>query len=182
MSKTNGGHPGADEELSARDEERSPGGEERPVGSEERSADDAERARTMLRQLRRVHALDIGRDMVVAAFNYSYPKLGLSDETRSVRHLGDVRLSIELVRAVLGVLEREHLDEVADLRDALAQMQLAYAHAVQLANAERAGAEGGGVEGTAATEADDRPAPGAAASDAPPQDAAPGDDGPAGES
>jgi len=85
-----------------------------------------------------VHALDIGRDMVIAAVNYSYPKLGLSDETRPVRDLDDVRLSIELIRAILEVLDREHKPKTTDLHDTLAQMQLAYAHAVQLAGAEMA--------------------------------------------
>ena len=110
---------------------------------------DEERAKAMLEQLKGVHAVDIGRDMVIAAVNFSYPKLGLSDETRGVRDLNDVRVSIELIRAILEVLEREHAGEkTSDLHDTLAQMQLAYAHAVQLANAERA----------AAGEAD-RPAP-----------------------
>lgn len=106
----------------------------------DRVVGDEERARAMLAQLKSVHAIDVGRDMVIAAVNYSYPKLGLSDETRPVRDLGDVRLSIELVRAILEVLDREHAGSTADLHDTLAQMQLAYAHAVQLANAERAAA------------------------------------------
>jgi len=105
----------------------------------ERVVSDEQRARAMLEQLKSVHAADIGRDMVIAAVNYSYPKLGLSDETHAVRDLGDVRVSIELVRAILEVLEREAGGQgTSDLHDTLAQMQLAYAHAVQLANAERA--------------------------------------------
>ena len=104
-----------------------------------RVVSDEQRARAMLEQLRSVHAADIGRDMVIAAVNYSYPKLGLSDETRAVRDLGDVRVSIELVRAILEVIDRESgAQAYSDLHDTLAQMQLAYAHAVQLANAERA--------------------------------------------
>ncbi len=96
---------------------------------------DEERARALLEQLKSVHALDIGRDMVIAAVNFSYPKLGLSDETKAVRDLGDVRLSIELIRAILEVLDREASGKTGDLHDTLAQMQLSYAHAVQLANA-----------------------------------------------
>ncbi len=108
-----------------------------------RMVSDEERARALLEQLKGVHAVDIGRDMVIAAVNFSYPKLGLSDETHAVRDLNDVRVSIELIRAILEVLEREHAAErTSDLRDTLAQMQLAYAHAVQLANAERAAAAG----------------------------------------
>ena len=107
-------------------------------GGQDRVVGDEERARALLEQLKSVHALDVGRDMVIAAVNYSYPKLGLNDETRPVRDLDDVRLSIELVRAILEVLDRDHSSRTADLHDTLAQMQLAYAHAVQLANAERA--------------------------------------------
>jgi hypothetical protein len=106
-----------------------------------RVVSDEERARALLEQLKSVHALDVGRDMVIAAVNFSYPKLGLSDETKAVRDLGDVRLSIELIRAILEVLDRESGDKTGDLHDTLAQMQLAYAHAVQLANAERAARE-----------------------------------------
>jgi hypothetical protein len=106
---------------------------------QERVIPDEERARELLEQLKSVHAVDIARDMAIAAVNFSYPKLGLSDETRAVRDLNDVRVSIELIRAVLDVLDREHGGETtSDLHDTLAQMQLAYAHAVQLANAERA--------------------------------------------
>jgi hypothetical protein len=130
---------------------------------------DEERAKAMLEQLKGVHAVDIGRDMVIAAVNFSYPKLGLSDETRGVRDLNDVRVSIELIRAILEVLEREHAGEkTSDLHDTLAQMQLAYAHAVQLANAERA----------AAGEAD-RSTPDAPAADV--SDAAAGEAAPAAE-
>jgi hypothetical protein len=117
-----------------------------------RVVSDEERAKAMLEQLKGVHAVDIGRDMVIATVNFSYPKLGLSDETRPVRDLDDVRVSIELVRAILEVLEREHAGEkTSDLHDTLAQMQLAYAHAVQLANAERAA--------SAAPEPQSEPAP-----------------------
>ncbi len=108
---------------------------------QERVIPDEERARALLEQLKSVHAVDVGRDMVIAAVNFSYPKLGLSDETRAVRDLADVRLSIELIRAILEVLDREHGGAAtSDLHDTLAQMQLAYAHAVQLASAERAAA------------------------------------------
>ena len=108
-----------------------------------RVVSDEERAKALLEQLKGVHAVDIARDMVIATVNFSYPKLGLSDETRPVRDLDDVRVSIELIRAILEVLEREHAGEkTSDLHDTLAQMQLAYAHAVQLANAERAAGAG----------------------------------------
>jgi hypothetical protein len=126
-----------------------------------RVVSDEERARALLEQLKGLHAVDIARDMVIAAVNFSYPKLGLSDETRAVRDLDDVRVSIELIRAVLDVLDREHGGQgTSDLHDTLAQMQLAYGHAVQLANAERAAATGESERPAA----DERPAESAAAS------------------
>ncbi len=127
---------------------------------QQRVVPDAERARALLEQLKSVHAVDVGRDMVVAAVNFSYPKLGLSDETREVRDLGDVRLSIELIRAILDVLDREHRGAgTSDLHDTLAQMQLAYAHAVQLANAERAAAQGAPASGGEASAGEAAAAP-----------------------
>jgi hypothetical protein len=118
-----------------------------------RVVSDEERAKAMLEQLKGVHAVDMARDMVIATVNFSYPKLGLSDETRPVRDLDDVRVSIELIRAILEVLEREHAGEkTSDLHDTLAQMQLAYAHAVQLANAPATAA-------TPAPEPESEPAP-----------------------
>jgi hypothetical protein len=144
---------------------------------QERVIPDEERARALLEQLKSVHAVDVGRDMVVAAVNFSYPKLGLSDETREVRDLGDVRLSIELIRAILEVLDREQGGAgTSDLHDTLAQMQLAYAHAVQLANAERAAQEtpasGAEAAGEAAAEPAGEPADAEPAAEAPGEAAA----------
>jgi len=101
-----------------------------------------ERTRQILEQLKSVHAFDLAYEAMVGLVNFGSQKMGLLEETREVRDLDDARLSIELVRAILEVLEREQGDErTRGLHDALAQMQLAYAHAVQLANAERAAQE-----------------------------------------
>ena len=116
---------------------------------------DEERARAALRQLRGVHAFDLAHETVVGLLSFGTQKMGLIEETREIRDLEDARVSVELVRGILDVLERETGDDRAHgLRDALAQMQLAYAHAVQLARAER----------DAAGEA---PAPAQASGDAP---------------
>lgn len=131
-----------------------------------RTPTDEERARAMLDQLKSVHALDVARDVVLALVNFSSPKLGLSEETRDVRDLADVRVSIELIRATLEVVDRELGEARArDLHDALAQLQLAYAHAVQLDGAEKAAAAEAGVtaaetaaEPATATPPDESPA------------------------
>jgi hypothetical protein len=128
----------------------------------QRAPTDEDRARALLEQLSGVHAVDVARDMALGLVNFSSTKLGLSDETRPVRDLDDVRLSIELLRAVVAVLDGESAGGgTHDLHDALAQLQLAYAHAVQLVSAERAAeaeeaetatAAAGPGQATAATE------------------------------
>jgi hypothetical protein len=125
-----------------------------------RVVSDEERARAVLEQLKSVHAFDLAYEMMVGLVSFGYQKMGLADETRPVRDLSDARVSIELLRALLGVVEREEGDERASgIRDTLAQMQLAFAHAVQLANAEQAAAAAEEA-GEAATDApaEDEPA------------------------
>jgi hypothetical protein len=113
-----------------------------------RVVSDQERARAVLEQLKSVHAFDLAYEMMVGLVSFGYQKMGLADETRPVRDLSDARLSIELLRAMLDVVEREQGEErTSGLRDTLAQMQLAFAHAVQLANAEQAAAEEAAAEG-----------------------------------
>jgi hypothetical protein len=125
-----------------------------------RVVSDEERARAVLEQLKSVHAFDLAYEMMVGLVSFGYQKMGLADETRPVRDLSDARVSIELLRALLEVIEREEGDERASgIRDTLAQMQLAFAHAVQLANAEQAAAAAEEA-GEAATDApaEDEPA------------------------
>src|SRR5450759_2632689 len=60
--------------------------------------------------------------------------MGLTDQTSELRDLDDARLTIELLRANLEVVEREQgEDRTRDVRSTLAQMQLGYAQAVHLA-------------------------------------------------
>jgi hypothetical protein len=148
---------------------------------------DQERARAVLEQLKSVHAFDLAYEMMVGLVSFGYQKMGLADETRPVRDLSDARLSIELLRAMLDVVEREQGEEpTSGLRDTLAQMQLAFAHAVQLANAEQAAAEEAAAEGEGGAPAPaeaDAGAPAesdaAAPADAAPASAAPADAAPA---
>jgi hypothetical protein len=95
---------------------------------------DEERARALRDQLKSVHAFDLAYEMAISLVSFGYQKMGLTDETRELRDLDDARLAIELLRADVGVLERERGEgEVRDLRSTLAQMQLSYARAVQAA-------------------------------------------------
>jgi hypothetical protein len=123
---------------------------------------DEERARQILEQLKSVHTFDLAYETMVGLVNFGSQKMGLLEETREVRDLPDARLSIELVRAILEVIEREQgPDRTRGLHDALAQMQLAYAHAVQLDSAERDAAreraQGAGDAGAEAAAGDAAP-------------------------
>jgi hypothetical protein len=129
---------------------------------------DDERARQILEQLKNVHTFDLAYETMVGLVNFGSQKMGLLEETREVRDLADARLSIELVRAILEVVEREQgADRTRGLHDALAQMQLAYAHAVQLDSAERDAARetARGAGGTVAEAAAGEAAPQADAQD-----------------
>ena len=131
---------------------------------------DEERARAIREQLRSLHAFDLAYEMMISLVSFGYQKMGLTDETRELRDLGDARLAIELLRANLEVVEREQgEDRTRDVRSTLAQMQLGYAQAVQLAGAAAAAARP-----PAAKPAAEEPAPsGPAATKAAPKKAPP---------
>jgi hypothetical protein len=104
-----------------------------------------ERARALREQLKALHAADLGYEMALSLVSFGSQKLGLTDDTAELRDLDDARLSIELLRALLDVLERQGAGAPAgELRETLAQLQLGYAHAVQLAAPAEA-ASGGDV-------------------------------------
>jgi hypothetical protein len=95
---------------------------------------DEERARALREQLKSLHAFDLAYDMMEGLVTFGYQKMGLTDATSELRDLGDARLTIELLRANLEVVERElGEDHTLALHSTLAQMQLAYAQAVHLA-------------------------------------------------
>ena len=95
---------------------------------------DEERARAIRQQLKSLHAFDLAYEMMISLVSFGYQKMGLTDETSELRDLGDARLAIELLRANLEVVEREQGEgRTRDVRSTLAQMQLGYAQAVQLA-------------------------------------------------
>jgi hypothetical protein len=97
---------------------------------------DEERARAVREQFKTLHAFDLAYEMMISLVSFGYQKMGLTDETRELRDLGDARLTIELLRANLEVVEREQGEErTRDVRSTLAQMQLGYAQAVHLAGA-----------------------------------------------
>ena len=89
-----------------------------PSEEELRAAYEAE-----LKQLRVEHVL---LDNVVALANLGMRRTGLAPGTEGERDPAQVRLAIEAIRAMLPLLEQAAPDQVAAIRDAVSQLQLAY--------------------------------------------------------
>jgi hypothetical protein len=136
------------------------GGQGRPPSEEElRAAYEAE--------LKRLRVEDVVLQTVVSLLNLGGRKAGLVPGTEDERDLEQVRLAIEGVRALLPLVEPQLGADAAQLRDALSQLQLAYA---QLGGAGGGGGPAGEGEG-----------PGGGQGGAPqePPGQKPGDSGPA---
>lgn len=93
-----------------------------------------------LRQLRVEHVL---LDTVVTLVNLGMRRSGLVQGTESERDPGQVQLAIEAVRAHMPLLERVAPEQIGAIRDALAQLQLAY---VQIGGAPSGSPVPGGAE------------------------------------
>jgi len=131
--------------ASPREPEGAPTGEEAAAGDAGGGGADDERLRQAIDELRRLRVEDLALDMAVSLVTVGYQKLGLTGQTRELRDLDGARLSIELLRACLDVLERERgAAGLGDLRATLSAMQLNYVRAV---DDERAGAATTGEQG-----------------------------------
>jgi hypothetical protein len=96
-------------------------------------------------ELRRITVRDVLLQTVVSLVNLSGQRLGLAEGTRDLRDLGQVRTGIEAVRALLPLLEEEEPEQVKPIRDALTQLQMAYAR--EVGAGEGPPSEGGGEAG-----------------------------------
>jgi hypothetical protein len=117
-------------------------GEEMP--NEEMPSEEEIRAR-LEEELKKISVRDVLLQSAVTLVNLGGQRLGLSPTSRDARNLEESRIAIEALRALVPLLEEQNAEEVRPLRDALAQLQMAYAHEVQSAGAEGdTDAEGGG--------------------------------------
>jgi hypothetical protein len=105
---------------------------DQPTEEELRAAYEAE--------IKKIRVEQILLDQVVSLINLGMRRTGLSPGTEDERDLGQVRLSIEAVRALLPVIEHVAPPQAAPIRDALSQLQMAF---VRLGGAGEAGAPGG---------------------------------------
>jgi hypothetical protein len=109
----------------------------------EHMSDEEMRAR-LEEELRRITVHDVLLQTVVTLVNLGGQRLGLTADTEEMRDLDQARVAIEGVRSLLPLLEERHAEQVRPIRDALSQLQMAYA---QVAREAQAGAPAGGPEG-----------------------------------
>jgi len=92
-------------------------------------------------EIKKIRIEQILLDQIVSLVNLGMRRTGLAPGTEDERDLGQVRLSIEAVRALLPLIEQVAPQQAAPIRDALSQMQMAF---VRLGGTvEGAGAPGG---------------------------------------
>ena len=91
---------------------------DQPTEEELRAAYEAE--------IKKIRVEQILLDQVVSLINLGMRRTGLSPGTEDERDLGQVRLSIEAVRALLPLIELSAPPQAAPIRDALSQLQMAF--------------------------------------------------------
>jgi hypothetical protein len=90
-------------------------------------------------ELKRITVRNILIQTVVTLVNLGGQRLGSSEATRDVRDLAQTRMAIDAVRALLPLLETtdEDAEQMRPVRDALAQLQIAYARELGATPADR---------------------------------------------
>jgi hypothetical protein len=81
----------------------------------------------MEEQLRQLRVEDVLVQTIVTLVNLGGRRAGLAPGTEDERDPEQLRLAIEGARALLGVIESELGPDAAAIRDALSQLQMAYA-------------------------------------------------------
>jgi hypothetical protein len=92
-------------------------------------------------EMRRVTVDDVLLQSAVSLVNLGGRKAGLAPGTEGERDLVQVQAAIDGVSALLPVLEARGREEVKPIRDALSQLQLAYARLAEGAAAQPPSAE-----------------------------------------
>jgi len=91
-------------------------------------------------ELKRVRVEQVVTEATVSILNVAVLRAGLVPGSEGERDLGQTRLGIEAVRALLPLVEQVLGGEQArPIRDALSQLQMAYVQAVQAGSSDEAG-------------------------------------------
>jgi hypothetical protein len=137
-----------------------------PVSEEElRAAYEAE--------IKKIRVDQVLLENVVTLVNLGMRRTGMSPGTEEERDLGQVRITIESIRALLPIIEQSAAQQAGPIRDALSQLQLAF---VRLGGAPAPQGAAAGATGEA-DPAGGSPAGSGEASQPPPPK--PGEPGPA---
>lgn len=110
-------------------------------------------------QLSRVSSVEMAMQASVSLLAVGGRRLGLAPGSEGQRDLEQVRDAIDAVRGLMPVLERRLARELGPLRDALSQLQMAYAQEAQRAAARSPGASGGEQAGAPETGVSGEPPP-----------------------
>jgi hypothetical protein len=94
---------------------------------QERQPTEEELRAALEEEMRRVTVDDVLLQSAVSLVNLGGRKAGLAPGTEGERDVGQVQAAIEGVSALLPVLEARGREEVKPIRDALSQLQMAYA-------------------------------------------------------
>jgi hypothetical protein len=95
-------------------------------GGHEHMSEEEMRAR-LEEELRRITVQDVLLQTVVSLVNLGGQRLGMTPDTEEMRDLDQARMAIEGVRALLPLLEERDAEQMRPVRDALSQLQMAYA-------------------------------------------------------
>jgi hypothetical protein len=82
-------------------------------------------------EMKRITVDDLLVQSVVSLVNLAGRRAGLAPGTEDERDLGQLKSAIEAVSALLPLLERDNPEAVRPIRDALSQLQMAYARESQ---------------------------------------------------
>jgi len=90
-------------------------------------------------ELKRISVSDVVVQTAVSLINLAGRRLGLAEGAQDERDLEQVRDAIDAARGLMPVLERRAGPDLGPLRDALSQLQMAYAREAQSASGQQAG-------------------------------------------
>jgi hypothetical protein len=109
-------------------------------------------------EIKRVRVEHVLLENVVTMVNLGMRRTGLMPGTEDEADLGQVQLAIDSVRALMPQIEQIAPQQVAPLRDAVSQLQMAFVQAQGGAPGDTAGAPDGGTQAHAEAPAESQAA------------------------
>lgn len=105
--------------------------------NEPREPTEEEMRAALEEELKRVRVEQVVTEATVSILNVSVLRAGLVPGSEGERDLGQTRVGIEAVRALLPLVEQVlGAEQARPIRDALSQLQMAYVQAVQASDAD----------------------------------------------